>query len=135
MANKPPTTRHEPSNVRFEQARSIGILMTLGALLGLVVYNTVAGGTPWVSRSADVQLLMTLLSLLLGVDLMLANRHTLGRFIASVLVAHFTDRKRHPPPDEPSDIDHAPERTPHHTRDPEDPPDTETANDTDTETE
>lgn len=120
MAHKPPTTDpadqdNDPptttgSNIKFEQVRSIGILMTLATLLGLVIYNALAGGTAWVARSADTQLLMWLLSILLGADLLMSNRHTTARFIASIMISYFTNRTRHPPPTEPNDIDHVPVR-------------------------
>lgn len=80
MARKP--------RIRFEQARSIGIILTLGALLALIVYNTLSEGHPWTSRAADVRLLMTILSILLGLDVIGGNRKeildALGRALVSV---------------------------------------------------
>lgn len=77
--------------VRFEQARSLGILFVLTALLGLVVYNTLAEGTPWVHRDRDVRLLMTLLSLLLGLDMLIGNRRELAGLLGRVLVTYADD--------------------------------------------
>lgn len=71
--------------IRFEQVRSIGILLTLGALLGLVLYNTFAPGNPWSSRPEDVRLLMTVLSVLLGVDVILGNRAAMVRLLGESL--------------------------------------------------
>lgn len=74
--------------LRFEQARSVGIVLTLGVLLVLVLYNTVAEGRPWQTREKDVRLLMTLLSLLLGLDVVMGNRRELAQLVGEVLVSY-----------------------------------------------
>lgn len=71
--------------IRFAQVRSVGILLTLVSLLGLVLYNTFAEGNPWSSRAEDVRLLMTLLSVLLGVDVILGNRAAMVRLVGESL--------------------------------------------------
>lgn len=100
-----------PAAVRFEQVRSVGILLTLGVLLGLVIYNAVSAGTPWQSRANDVRLLMILLSVLLGIDVLVEGREALVelfgrvlRLLGDALLRHLDlnhprhDDHDHPPP-------------------------------------
>ena len=77
----------QTAKLRFEQARSIGIVLVLVTLLGLVAYNAATPDTPWESRTEDVRLLMTLLSVLLGIDVLASYRADLLRAAANGLLA------------------------------------------------
>lgn len=84
-----------PRRLRLEQSRSVGVILTLSVLLGLVVYNALSGGTAWVSRSDDVRLLMLLLSVFLGVDIAFDSRKAIVelltltiRFIGSEMMGN-----------------------------------------------
>lgn len=99
----PPRGRDRRKRLRFAQARSVGILLVLLALLGLILYNTIAEGSPWVNRDRDVRLLMTLLSVLLGVDVVIGNHRAIARIVGELLIQYADKseppRNRHYEPD------------------------------------
>lgn len=76
------------NRIRFSQARSLGVVMVLGVLLALIIYNTIAEGTPWASREDDVRLLMTLLSILLGLDVLVGKHREVLTIIGHLLIRY-----------------------------------------------
>ena len=74
--------------LRFAQARSFGVIMVLASLLALVLYNTIAEGASWDTREQDVRLMMTLLSILLGIDVLVGKHREILSLIGNVLVSY-----------------------------------------------
>lgn len=89
--------------IRFAQARSVGILLLLTGVLALMLYNTIAEGTPWKTRQQDVRLVLTLFSLLLGVDVLLGNHRDLAKLVGEVLITYSNSKNTSTRTDDDSD--------------------------------